>query len=105
MSFHVFWHGEKSKGQPKTVKKRGCSMKASWILVFLLALLFSTGPLWAATDHAPLITKYEGTRTCLGCHEDSGKEVAESLHYQQQGQAKFLKDWPLDKPVGMMASY
>ena len=81
-------------------------MKASWISVFLLALLFSANPLSAAvTDHAPLIAKYEGTRTCLGCHENAGKEVAESLHYQQQAQAKFLKDWPADKLVGMMASY
>ena len=81
-------------------------MKASWISVFLLALLFSGDSLSAAvTDHAPLIAKYEGTKTCLGCHENAGKEVAESLHYQQQAQAKFLKDWPTDKPVGMMVSY
>ena len=81
-------------------------MKALWILVSLLALLFSAGPLSAAvTDHAPLIEKYEGTKTCLGCHEYSGREVAESLHYQQQAQPKFLKDWPTDKPAGMMVSY
>ena len=80
-------------------------MKASWIVLFLLALLFFAGPLWAVTDHAPLIATYEGTKTCLACHENAGKEVAGSLHYQQQAQAKFLKDWPADKPVGMMASY
>ncbi len=80
-------------------------MKASWILFFLLALLFSAGPLSAVTDHTPLVTKYEGTKTCLGCHANTGKEVAESLHYQQQGQARLLKDWPSDKSVGMMASY
>jgi len=81
-------------------------MKASWILVSLLALLFFANPLSAAvTDHAPLIAKYEGTKTCLGCHEKAGKEVAESLHYQQQAQAKFLKDTPADTPVGMMVSY
>ena len=77
-----------------------------WILIFLLVLLFSTGPVFAAvTDHAPLITKYEGAKTCLGCHDKAGKEVAESLHYQQQAQAKFLKDWPADEPVGMMRNY
>jgi hypothetical protein len=81
-------------------------MKASWILVSLLALLFFANPLSAAvTDHVPLIVKYEGTKTCLGCHEKAGKDVAESLHYQQQAQAKFLKDSPADKTVGMMASY
>jgi hypothetical protein len=81
-------------------------MKTSWLLVFLPALLFSAGPLSAAvTDHAPLIAKYEGTKTCLGCHENSAKEVAESLHYQQEAQPKFLKDWPADKPAGMMVSY
>jgi hypothetical protein len=81
-------------------------MKTSWLFVFLLALLFSAGPLSAAvTDHTPLIEKYEGTKTCLACHEKAGKEVAESLHYQQQAQAMFLKDWLADGPVGMMASY
>jgi hypothetical protein len=81
-------------------------MKTSWLLVFLLALLFSAGPLSAkVTDHAPLIAKYEGAKTCLACHGYAGKEVAESLHYQQQSQAKFLKDWPTDKPVGMMVNY
>lgn len=81
-------------------------MKTSWILVLLLAPLFSAGPLSATvTDHAPLITKFEGTKTCLACHENTGKEVAESLHYQQQAQAKFLKDWPADQPAGMMVSY
>ena len=78
-------------------------MKTLWMWVFLLALLFWAGPL-RATDHA-LIERYEGTKTCLGCHKDVGKEVAVSLHYQQQGQAKFLKNWPADKPVGMMASF
>jgi hypothetical protein len=78
-------------------------MKASWMLVFLLALLFWAGPV-SATDHA-LITKFDGTKTCLECHKDMGKEVAVSLHYQQQGQAKFLKNWPAEKPVGMMVSY
>ena len=81
-------------------------MKVSWILIFLLALLFSAGPLSAAvTDHAPLIAKYEGTKTCLACHKNAGKEAAESLHYQQQAQPRFLKDWPTDQPAGMMVSY
>jgi hypothetical protein len=78
-------------------------MKGSWMLAFLLALLFWVGPLYAA-DHSA-IGKYEGTRTCLECHANAAKEVATSLHYQQQGQAKLLKNWPADKPVGMMVSY
>lgn len=80
-------------------------MKASWILIFLLALLFFAGPVSTTVNDHALIAKYEGTKTCLECHQSSGKEVTASLHYQQQGQAKFLKDWPTDKPVGMMASY
>ena len=80
-------------------------MKVSWILFFVLALLISAGPLSAAvTEHASIV-RYEGAKTCLACHDTAGKEVAESMHYQQQGQAKFLKDWPVDKTVGMMASY
>ncbi len=73
--------------------------------LFLLVLLFSTGPLAAATDHTPLVLKYEGTKTCLACHEKAGKEIAESLHYQQQASAKLLKDWPENSPVGMMVNY
>lgn len=80
-------------------------MKASWILVFLLALLFLAGPVSTTVNDHALIAKYEGTKTCLECHQNIGKEFALSLHYQQQGQAKFLKNWPEDKPVGMMVSY
>ncbi len=76
------------------------------IFLFLLVLFLSAGPLSAtATDHTALIAKYEGAKTCLACHDKAGKEVAESLHYQQQAQAKFLKDWPADEPVGMMRNY
>ena len=59
----------------------------------------------AAPDHTALVTQYEGTKTCVACHEKSAKEVAESLHYQQLAEPQFLKDWPKDQPAGMMVSY
>lgn len=80
-------------------------MKVSWILVFLLSLLFFAGPASNMVNYHEGITKYEGTKTCLECHANAAKEVATSLHYQQQAQARFLKDWPADKPVGMMVSF
>ncbi len=76
-----------------------------WITVLVLLLLLTAGRLWATTDHTSLIQNYEGTKTCLACHEQAGKEVAQSLHYQQQAGAKFLKGLSTDTPVGMMASY
>jgi hypothetical protein len=74
--------------------------------VLLLAALFLAGRVSAAApDHTALVTQYEGTKTCIACHEKSAKEVAESLHYQQLAEPRFLKDWPKDQPAGMMVSY
>ena len=78
-------------------------MKMVWISG-LVMLLYAGQGFAAIADHAK-IEKYEGTKTCLACHPNAAKEVAQSLHYQQRGQANFLKDWPTDKPVGMMVSY
>jgi hypothetical protein len=54
----------------------------------------------ARTKHAS-IPAYEGTKTCAGCHEKQVKEMASSLHYQQQGPAAEAGG----APVGMMVSY
>jgi hypothetical protein len=65
----------------------------------------------AARAEAPVpdahgaIKEYKGPETCLTCHPNAGKEVAESLHYQQQGSAPFLDGFPQDKTAGMMVTY
>ncbi len=38
-------------------------------------------------SHAGRITTYEGTATCLACHEREAQEVHDSVHYQWQGDA------------------
>ncbi len=58
----------------------------------------------AAAAHAA-IASYEGTRTCAGCHQKQVKDVAVSLHYQQQGPAPFLANAQQGQNAGMMVSY
>jgi hypothetical protein len=57
-----------------------------------------------AEKHAT-ISAYEGTRTCAACHPQQVKDVATSLHYQQQGAAPFLANAQQAKSAGMMVSY
>ncbi|MFB3854421.1 MAG: hypothetical protein ACE148_11430 [Vicinamibacterales bacterium] len=38
-------------------------------------------------SHAGRFTTYEGTKTCLACHEDEALAVHSSVHYQWQGDA------------------
>ncbi len=82
-------------------------MKKVWFVV--LSLLFVAGfeaqNSYAATTHADRIDTYEGTKTCLACHEQAAREVAVSLHYQQQGEVPYVKDWPKGQTAGMMVSY
>jgi hypothetical protein len=82
--------------------------KLTAVLAAAAAGLLLAGMASAATggyDHTGDIKEYKGTATCLECHEKAGKEVAMSLHYQQQGPAPFLKDFPKDKTAGMMVSF
>lgn len=44
-----------------------------------------SGPLTGS--HARRITTYEGTATCLACHEREAREVHGSVHYQWRGDA------------------
>ena len=44
------------------------------------------GTLWQ-NPHRDLIATYEGTKTCLGCHEQQGKDVFGSVHYQWKATA------------------
>jgi hypothetical protein len=39
------------------------------------------------------------------CHKDAAKEMTESLHYLQLGEARFLVNWPKDKLAGMMDTF
>jgi hypothetical protein len=56
------------------------------IATFLLGvLLFALGSV-SAFDHSTVIDKYEGSKTCIGCHEDEVKDVFNSFHYQWAGE-------------------
>lgn len=55
--------------------------------------------------HADLIQKYEGPKTCAACHPNAAKDVAVSLHYQQQALPQFVKDWQKGQMAGMMVSF
>jgi hypothetical protein len=57
------------------------------ILVTLLVL--SVSPAWADEKsqyvHKEYFQNYEGTKTCLECHEDAAESFFHSLHYQWRG--------------------
>lgn len=59
----------------------------------------------APYDHSGEIAAYEGAKTCAGCHEDSAREVVESLHWQQAGPAPFVVGQPEGFQPGMMTSF
>ena len=83
---------------------RNVSMAAG----ILLAFAALTVPAHAAeSSHARHITLYEGPATCTAaaCHEDTAKEAAESLHYQQRAVPQYLEGWEAGKLAGMMESY
>ena len=47
----------------------------------------AAGPAPLEGSHAGRITTYEGTATCLACHQAEAQEVHNSVHYQWQGNA------------------
>ena len=61
----------------------------------------------AGPSHAGHVKKYEGAASCTApsCHEGMGREVAESLHYQQRGVPQFLEGWEAGKLAGMTETY
>ncbi len=77
-----------------------------WLAILLLALIGLPGIALAAPP-APhqSITAYQGPETCLACHPDAGKEVAQALHYQHQTLPVFLDGVDPNTPVGMMVSF
>jgi hypothetical protein len=56
-------------------------------------------------SHADRISLYEGPQTCRTCHESAVKDVAESLHYQQAAEPKFLVGWEKGNLAGMTLSF
>ncbi len=58
----------------------------------------------ASTVHVA-ISEYEGPQTCAECHPDAGREVAESVHYQQQSIAYYVEGAEPNKLYGMMSTY
>jgi hypothetical protein len=76
-------------------------------IVFLVLLGGATLATAASAQniHVTGISKYDGPQTCLTCHPEAGREVGVSLHYQQQAEPQFLKDWPKGQMAGMMVSY
>ena len=59
-------------------------MRGTFFLL-VISLLLSFASVYAF-DHSTVIDKYEGSKTCIQCHEDKVKEVFTSLHYQWIGE-------------------
>ena len=60
--------------------------KTILVVLLIIGLLMAGGTVaWADPPVAhQAITEYTGPETCGMCHPDTAKEVAESVHYQQQ---------------------
>jgi Cytochrome c bacterial len=58
-------------------------------LTMILVLLTIAGSLWAGDrptyTHKEYFEHYEGTQTCLECHQEEGESFFHSQHYQWQG--------------------
>lgn len=50
----------------------------------------SEGVLWENRHATRHIKAYEGTKTCLECHEDEAKDVFASIHYQWKAEVSHL---------------
>jgi len=68
------------------------------------AFLFS-GMALAQNKHEKFVKGYTGTDSCVMCHKNAAKEMAESLHYLQLGEPKLLANWPKGKLAGMMDTF
>jgi Cytochrome c bacterial len=80
-------------------------VRSAILIGFAMAFLVSAkGAVAAESMHAG-IEKYEGTKTCLECHDTLGKEVALSLHYQLQAKPQFIEESEKVKSAGMIVSY
>ena len=59
------------------------------------------GSVDAATDHADLITTYEGSKTCSAadCHPGAAAEVMDSIHYKLMGEVQGVYNMFTNQPV------
>ncbi|MEI6128071.1 MAG: hypothetical protein WCQ99_16100 [Pseudomonadota bacterium] len=62
-----------------------------------LFLLFFVLPCAAAVDHTDIITSYEGSKTCLPCHEAAVEQISHSLHYRILGPTQGIYDYLTNK--------
>ena len=65
--------------------------------VILFALMASVCR--AETDHSAFITTYEGSKTCMPCHEDAIDHVTQTLHYRLMGQPQDVFNMFTNEPV------
>jgi nitrate/TMAO reductase-like tetraheme cytochrome c subunit len=54
-----------------------------------LVFIFS-GMASAQNKHEKFVKSYTGTESCSMCHKNSAKEMAESVHYLQLGEHRFV---------------
>jgi hypothetical protein len=71
-------------------------MSPRLLVVALLLSLAVVPPVWVQAQgegtlwenpHRGHVTKYEGTATCLACHEEQARHVLASVHYQWKAEA------------------
>ena len=55
--------------------------------------------------HADRIASFEGPQSCTPCHANAAKEVANSLHYIQAYEPKFLVGWEKGNLAGMTLTF
>ncbi len=62
-----------------------------YMAILVVLMLAVAGPLWAGDRpeyaHKEYFEHYEGTRTCLECHQDEAESFFHSQHYQWQGES------------------
>ena len=81
--------------------------RAVFTILMAVGLLVVGGTAaWAQPPDAHQgISDYAGPETCAMCHPNAAKEVAGSVHYQQQAIPKYREGWPEGVPGGMYVTY
>ena len=76
-------------------------MKSKSPIIFLFAVFFFSVPLVGNnTSYGEVVPEHQdigawqGTQTCLQCHEDEAQDVFESVHYQWLGDTPYMVDGP-----------
>jgi hypothetical protein len=77
-------------------------------LLLIAAALGGTGVAYAEGEPPAAhqaITEFTGPETCAMCHMTAAQEVADSLHYQQQGNVPFREGWEEGVLGGMYVTF